>query len=216
MVGMVSEARLLAGSGARVIVGGGQAKRLAQELGAALATGGAAGVLSFGLCGALDPALKAADLVVADTVIFGDQAVATDDAWSGRLRTALPKAKFGPVAAGDHMVPDVEGKARLFHATRVLAVDMESHIVAALASQHGVPFAVLRAVSDTAAHTLPAAARVGLGPDGKPDLVSVLRALSADPSQLPALIRTGRDAGGALKSLGKAVGRLTSLEIDLR
>ncbi len=203
MVGMVSEARLLEGSGVRVMIGGGQTPRLAPELDAALSAG-AAGVLSFGLCGALAPALRVADLIIGTSVIFEGQSVVADDAWSARLTAGLPNARTGPLAAGDEMVPDVAGKARLYGATGALAVDMESHIVAALASRHGVPFAVLRAVSDTAAQSLPPAARVGLGPDGKPNLFAVLRALSVDPRQLPALIRTGRDSVAAHGALRRA------------
>jgi hopanoid-associated phosphorylase len=211
VVGMVSEARLLEGSGAQVIIGGGQAHRLAQELDANLSAG-AAGVLSFGLCGALDPTLKVAELVIATSVIFEGQSVMADDAWRARLTAGLPNAKTGPLAAADEMVPDVAAKARLYRATGALAVDMESHIVAALACRYGVPFAVLRAVSDTAAQTLPPAARVGLGPDGKPDIFAVLRALGGHPRQLGALIRTGRDAGAAHAALRLARSRAPDFE----
>ncbi len=210
MVGMVSEAKLLAGCDARVIIGGGQARRLQAELEAELAAG-AAGVLSFGLCGALDPVLGVADLVIASAVETDSGSITTDPAWAQRLSAALPGAKVGALAARDEMAPDVGAKAELRHATGALAVDMESHIVAALASRQGVPFAVLRAVSDTAAHTLPKAARVGLRADGRPDLLAVLVRLSADPCQMPALIRTGRDAGKAHRALSLAVQKMVAL-----
>ncbi len=210
MVGMVSEAKLLAGCDARVMIGGGQARRLEAELEAEL-TAGALGVLSFGLCGALDPGLGVPDLVIASAVVTDSGSIPTDRAWAQRLSAALPGAKFGVVAARDEMAPDVKAKAELRQATGALAVDMESHIVAALARRHGVPFAVLRAVSDTAAHTLPQAARVGLGADGKPDLLAVLVRLSADPRQMPALIRTGRDSGKAHRALSLAVQKIDAL-----
>jgi hopanoid-associated phosphorylase len=210
VVGMVSEAKLLAGCDLRVIIGGGQARRLEADLEAELAAG-AAGVISFGLCGALEPGLCVADVVIASAVVTQTQSLRTDPAWVERLKGALPEAKVGALAARDEMAPDVEAKAALRRATGALAVDMESHIVAALARRHGVPFAVLRAVSDTAAHTLPEAARVGLGGDGKPDLLAVLLRLSADPRQLPALIRTGRDAGAAHRALSRTVGETGAL-----
>jgi hopanoid-associated phosphorylase len=210
VVGMASEAKLLAGRGARVIIGGGQARRLEAELYAALAAG-AVGVLSFGLCGGLAQSLRVSDIVIAKAVITDGQTIPADPAWVERLSAALPEAKVGALAARDEMAPDVKAKAELGRATGALAVDMESHIVATLARRHGVPFAVLRAVSDTASHTLPDAARVGLGADGKPDLLAVLRRLSADPRQMPALIRTGRDAGKAHRALSQAVGRIGAL-----
>ncbi len=210
MVGMVSEAKLLAGAGARVIIGAGQARRLEAELEAALAAG-AAGVISFGLCGALGPVLGVADVVIGSAVVTPTESIPTDPAWVERLKAALPEATVGDLAAQDAMASDIQAKAELRRATGALAVDMESHIVASLARRHGVPFVVLRAVSDTSAHTLPMAARVGLGTDGKPDLSAVLRSLSTDPRQLPALIRTGRDAGAAHRALSRAVGEIGAL-----
>jgi len=207
VVGMVSEAKLLAASGARVIIGGGQARRLEAELEAELARG-VPGVISFGVCGALDPMLGVADVILASAVVTDGQSIPTDPAWLQRLSARVSWAKVGALAARDEMAPDVEAKAQLRRATGALVVDMESHIVAALARRHGVPFVVLRAVSDTAGHTLPEAARVGLGPDGKPDILAVLRSLSAHPSQIPALIRTGRDAGKAHDALRQAVQNL--------
>ena len=75
-----------------------------------------------------------------------------------------------------------------------LAVDMESHVAARVARRHRLPFAAARVVSDPAHRTLPPAARVAMKPDGRVDLPAVMRSLLAHPAQLPALIRTGRDA----------------------
>jgi len=172
---------------------------------------GASAVISFGLCGGLDPALRVADIVIASGVITDSETISADAAWISRLRAALPEAMVGALAARDEMAPDVAAKADLRRATNALAVDMESHIVATAARLHGIPFAVLRAVSDTAAHTLPEAARVGLRADGKADLLAVLGRLSADPRQMPALIRTGRDAGKAHRALSQAVQKMDAL-----
>jgi hopanoid-associated phosphorylase len=210
VVGMVSEAKLLAGCDVRVIIGGGQARRLETDLEAEVAAG-ATGVLSFGLCGALDPVLSVADIVIASAVITDRESIRADAAWSARLSQAFPQAKFGALAARDEMAPDVEAKAELRRTTDALAVDMESHIVATLARRHDVPFAVLRAVSDTAAHTLPMAARVGLRSDGKADILAVLRSLSVHPREMPALIRTGRDAGAAHRALSRAAQEISAL-----
>ena len=78
---------------------------------------------------------------------------------------------------------------------------MESHIVARVAAAHALPYAVFRIISDTAAHTLPPAARVPLNEDGSVDLPAVLLALAKNPAQLPTLIRTARDADRALRTL---------------
>lgn len=202
VVGMVSEARLLAGEGVTVIIGGGQASTLSDRLERELQAG-ASGILSFGLCGALDPDLAFADCLIGSAVVDTGDHIAADRAWAARLTALIGQAKLGELAAGDAMVPDAAAKATLRRETHARAVDMESHIVARLARRYGVPFAVLRVVSDGAERALPKAAQAGLRPDGKPDIAGVLRSLVGDPGQLPALIRTGREAGAALRALAQ-------------
>ena len=101
------------------------------------------------------------------------------------------------------MVITATEKARLYRETGALTVDMESHVVAQAARRHGLKFAVLRVVSDTASANLPSAVLDGLKPDGDPNLAGVLKGLARRPRGLPGLIRLGRmTAGLALKSLG--------------
>jgi len=118
------------------------------------------------------------------------------------------------------MVTDASGKAALHASTGALAVDMESHVAAAFAEAHGLPFATLRVISDAADRALPQAAQVGMKPDGGMDLPAVLWSLAKNPRQLPALIRTGREAEvafGRLKLLGRhdLLGRLGIGDPDL-
>ena len=81
------------------------------------------------------------------------------------------------------------------------AVDMESHLVAAAAARLGVPFAVLRSVSDRADHTLSGAAQAGFAADGRPDMAAVAMALLARPMEFPSLIRTAVHAATAFRAL---------------
>jgi hopanoid-associated phosphorylase len=194
VVGMTREAKVAQGRG-RTCVG---AARLASEL------AGAGGVVSFGLCGALDPALAVGDVVIADGVLFGGARHATDSAWTAALYGALPSARRGDMASGDVIVASAAAKAALRRATGAVAVDMESHAVARAAAAAGIPFAVVRVVSDGAASALPRAAQAGFKADGEPDVAAVIRALAARPWELPALIRTALDAEKAFKSLAWA------------
>lgn len=189
LVGMTREARIV-GTRVRVVVG-------ADAFVAAIERKRPAAILSFGICGALDPSLKVGDLVVASAV----NGVATDVDWTARLAAALPAARVGPFAAGDTMAADRAAKAPLRRETGAIAVDMESH----RAATSGIPFAVLRAVSDTADQSLPPAARVGLKRDGSPDIPAVLRSLLGSPRQLPALMRTARDVEIAYTALRHAL-----------
>ena len=106
------------------------------------------------------------------------------------------------------MVAEATQKAALHRTTGAVAVDMESHVVARVAQRHRLPFAVARVVSDAAHHSLPPAAHVGMKSDGTMNLPAVLRALLANPGQLPALIRTGLEAERGFRALLRGYRRL--------
>ena len=191
VVGLAREARIV-GSRGRVVIGTAGIERT---------LAGARGLVSFGICGALDPALAVGDLVIADAV----GSLATDPAWTARLRQSLPGSRGGLAAGGNTIVGSVAAKAALRHATGASIVDMESHAVAHAAHAAGLPFAVVRAVSDAAAFALPRAAQAGFRPGGgDPDVGAVIRALAIRPWELPALIRTAVDAEKAFRSLTRA------------
>jgi hopanoid-associated phosphorylase len=202
VVGMTREAKIL-GAGAPVLIGGGNGTTLAASLEVELARG-VAGVVSFGLCGALDPALKVGDLVIGEAVTDADALYDADLAWADRLAAALPDATVGRFAMAERPVGDVAEKASLRRATGAAAVDLESFRMAKLARWFGVPFAVVRAVSDAADRALPHAAQVGLGPDGRPAVGRVLASLREAPWQIGALIRTALEAEDAFHALERA------------
>jgi len=159
------------------------------------------GVVSFGICGALSAALKPGDVVVASSVRDGPARFQTDSTWTRSIASRLPTAVSGSIAGSDVMVTTAEAKVALHGSSGAVAVDMESHVAARFAQRHGLPLAVVRAVSDGADHALPPAAQLGMRPDGSMDIGAVLRALAADPRQLLALIRTGMEAEKGFSAL---------------
>jgi len=123
----------------------------------------------------------------------------------------LPGARVGMIVGSDTIVASATQKKAMYEATGALAVDMESHIAARVAARHSLPFAIIRVISDSANEALPPAALVGMKPDGSMALGVVLASLARNPSQLPALIRTGLHAGHAfteLRRVGDVLGRL--------
>ncbi|MDE2356484.1 MAG: hypothetical protein KGL69_06980 [Alphaproteobacteria bacterium] len=203
VVGLQSEARRIAGLGLDILIGGGDSAALAARLDAAL-TQGAAGVISLGLCGALDPTLGLGDLVIGQSVATSNSLFRADPAWTRRLAARLPAARLGVVAAEDRPVVRAQDKRDLAARTGALIADMESHLVARAATAHNRPFVVLRAPSDLASQTLPPAALVGMKSDGGTDLAAVLASLIRAPAQLPALMALARGAGAGLKALERA------------
>jgi adenosylhomocysteine nucleosidase len=183
VVGMASEARIA--RGAKTIIGG-------RSVDAVLAARPSA-ILSFGLCGGLDPELRIGDLVLGNG----------DPAWTADLAAVLP-AKRVSFASGPEIIASAANKAALRSRTGAGAADMESHVASEAAAQLRVPFAVLRAVSDSADDDLPVSAQAGFSPDGTTNIAAVLAALAKRPWELPALIRTARNAGKALAALEAA------------
>lgn len=215
--GLHREAAIIARPGVVVVAGGGDSARLERELEAAAA--GAAAVLSCGVAGALDPASRAGDIVVGTLYQSGSPGIRPGSAFSDWLARHLPEARRGPVVGADSIIGSAAEKAALYAQTGAIAVDMESHIAARVAARHNLPFAIVRTISDSADHALPPAALVGMNPDGSVALGAILKSLARNPAQLPALLRTGRDAGAAFRALGRALGALEAVGIgrlDLR
>ena len=285
--GLAREARILAGPGVVAVAGGGDAGRL--EAGLEAYAGKARVLLSSGLCGALDPALRVGDLVVgrlaqtgdlderdpsftsprrgevarrslagegdqgsaenatpphpalradlskrrrmlptssSEVAQFGNARIElgrgedprfslnADEGLLALLRALLPDAHVGPFAGVDRIVATAEAKRALREATGAIAADMESHVAARVARRHGVPFAIVRAVSDAADQSLPPAALVGMRPDGGVALGAVLRSVAQNPAQIPALIATGIRAERAFRALLRGRRRLRAGDLD--
>jgi adenosylhomocysteine nucleosidase len=199
--GLKREARILQGAAVQVVAGGGDRARLEQAL--ADAAGRASAIISMGLCGALADDLRPGDWVIASRIVSCGREAEADPDWTTSLARRLPGARAGPILGSDVMIADASAKRAAHAATGALAVDMESHIAAGVAAHRGVPFAAARVVSDAADRSLPKAAQAGMAADGSMDLGAVLVALAADPRQLAALIRVGREAETAFRALGR-------------
>jgi len=156
-----------------------------------------AAILSLGIAGGLDPALRPGALVVARSVI-AEATWPTDEVWSATIAATIAQGALrADIAGADRVIATPAEKAALRAATGAVAVDMESAAVARL----GIPFAVLRAVADTADEALPPAAAEGLDEAGNPAPWRVMRALLRRPQDLPGLIRMAWRSRAALAAL---------------
>ena len=127
-------------------------------------------LLNTGVAGGLADCLVVGDIVLAkdvvqhdmDTTALGDPAglisglnivkIPADKALTATLHTAAQKAGFlplcGTVASGDLFVAKDEDKARIRERFGAVACEMEGAAIGQVAYTNGVPFAVLRAISD--------------------------------------------------------------------
>lgn len=196
--GFRREARIVAQPGVVVIAGGGVEADLEEKL--ETQAEGAIGIVSFGLAGALRDGLDIGDWVVAMR-LAGAVEAETDAAWRDAALARLPRARSGIAYADGRMIDSVAEKRRLGIETGASVVDMESHIAARVAQRHGLPFAVIRCVSDRVDHVLPHAITVSMGPGGAIDGMAMLGSLFRQPRQLPDLLATMVHAASAFRAL---------------
>ncbi|MCB4801812.1 phosphorylase [Methylobacterium brachiatum] len=211
VTGLARERRLAAGEGVEAVGAGGNPHRLRQLLDARPQPGCRA-VISFGIAGGLDPSLKPGDVVVGTGIVGEEGRRAADLDLSATLLNALagigPRVIPADLAGVDTAILGIDGKAELRAQTGAAAVDMESHVAAAFAGRHGLPFAALRVICDPANQALPAFAAQALTPDGEPDIAAVFFAFARGRARLGDLMRLARDSNAAFASLGKCRTRL--------
>ncbi|QJP14924.1 hypothetical protein G3545_15475 [Starkeya sp. ORNL1] len=203
--GTKQEAATLRSPALVVIAGGGDAGGLRAKLGAA--AGGAAGIISFGMAGALADGLAIGDWVVGDR-LTGAAERGCDPAWRDALLARLPGARAGIAYADGRMIDTVAGKRVLAARHHALAVDMESHVAAAVAAANGLPFAIARCISDGPDHALPHAITVAMRPDGGLALPAMLRSLAGRPGQIVDIARTTVGFAKAMRELKRGAARL--------
>ena len=213
VTGLAAEAALARDLGLAVAVGAGTRAGTEAAIAELLARP-VLGLVSFGIAGGLAPGLPTGTVLLPAAIRGGDgSAHWVDIDWPERLakgaRAATLAVLVGGMLGADEIAATTAAKAELHRTTRAVAVDLESHIVAAAAARARVPFVVLRAIADTAQQDLPPAALLPLTRRGRPNLPRVLLSIAVQPRQvrtLRALDREFRAALDALRAAGRALG----------
>lgn len=216
VVGMADERAIAAGEGIEVVVGSANANVLRERL-ARVDAAACGAVYSFGVAGALDVALKPAELLLSTRVVSQDVGIhpqASECFWSAdrelldAVQAKAQESGLGRIREAVFLGSDFEardnphaGSNDLQHATGAAIIDNESHIAAEFAHRHALPFLSVRAVSDSVSRRLPPAALIALNPDGSPNIAAIATSLVRYPLQIPGLVRTARDYNRALRSL---------------
>ena len=214
--GLKREAAILAGPGRATICG--DAPTLRGRLAEAASLGPSL-VVSWGLCGGLDPRLRPGDLILGREVVSDDGVIRTDEAVTASLAPRLVGAGArvvverlaGPAAP----VLTAAAKAELRRATGAVAVDMESLIAGQYALKQRIPFAILRAVADPAERDLPPFVLKAVDSDGGVDTVAIIGALIRSPSQFAGLRALATDSGAAFRALKRCRSLLPGLFLGL-
>lgn len=203
---------------ATVIVGAGDAAALSAKLEVAIAAGATA-VISVGLAGAINLAMKTGDVVVGVGATYELGAVACDLAWCDRLFDVLQadppsmlrkpfRVSWGRFAWSPTAVARLTDKAALRKATMADLVDEETFLALSIAAAHGVPGAALRVVLDPALFELPQAATEKLTAAGAPDMGAILGSIAGDPWEIPELFELAGMSATGLSNLRAALARV--------
>lgn len=158
-------------------------------------------VVWIGIAGGLSPDLQVGDLIVARTVLAPDRPGVELD---GALVSAAEArgCRTGVLITAPRVIAGAEARAAFWRragSPSPAAVDMESWPAARALHAAGVPFAVLRAVSDTAAQEVPGFLQHVDAPEaGTPGPGRIVRAALMRPANWVALgafrLRAGRCA----------------------
>ena len=214
--GLKREAAILKGPGRTTLCG--DAPTLRAELAEAASLRPSL-VVSWGLCGGLDPRLRPGDLVLGSEVVSCEGAVRTDEAVTSslaqRLGAAGARVVVERLAASDAPVLNAAAKAELRRETGAAGVDMESLIAGQYALKQRVPFAILRAVADPAERNLPPLALKAMTPDGGIKIQAIVGELIRSPWQLAGLRALAADSRVAFLALKRCRSLLPGLFLGL-
>jgi adenosylhomocysteine nucleosidase len=174
----------------------------------ALVDAGVSALMTFGMAGGLDPALKPGSVVIPRELIAPDGArYAASRAWREQVAaavSALCAVSEGNLLTSAHAIQTPADKAAAFRATGAAAVDMESVAVAEIAAKHNLPFIAVRVIVDTAADMLPRAV-VAASRAGKVQFARLIGGLILAPREIASLIRLAQRYRIAMRSL-RAIG----------
>ena len=177
----------------------------AYDIASAFVDQGAKGLISFGIAGGLSHDTPVGTLLLPD-VIIGEQGseYISDKAWRMALLGSLPmqmKPATGPLISLSFALEKEADKRKANTQTGALGVDMESFGVARAATERGVPFIVIRAISDAVTDTLPASLVPAMGQDGAIKGGALAKGILKNPRDLLHLPSFGMKTAKANKTL---------------
>jgi len=170
----------------------------------ALVDSGVSALMTFGMAGGLDPALKPGSVVIPCELLSSDGArYAACRSWRERVAAAvspLCAVSEGNLLTSTQAIDTPADKAEALRRTGAAAVDMESAAVAEVAAKHHLPFIAVRVIVDTAADFLPRAV-VAASRAGRVRFARLIGGLILAPREIGGLLRLAKRYRIAMRSL---------------
>lgn len=198
LCGLQDEASIVRGyDGLQVLCGAAERDALAS-----LADPKCVALVSFGVAGALAKDLNLGALVIADALVDLDgNAFSPDAGWLRRVAAKVDVDARIFFSNPTEVCATAAERAALRAKLGADVVDEESLAVAALAKARGLPFLILRAISDTADQDVLPGDAQAQRPDGSEDILPIIGDALRDPGEA---IREAEGFGRALDALRAA------------
>ncbi len=164
----------------------------------------ATALVSFGVAGALDASLRSGDLVLPESIYVNGGMIPVTKVWRDQLKQLLPTdltVVDGTLAASKGVVSTEAAKCELAAATGACAVDMESGAIAEVASNAGIPFIVVRAITDPIEFSPPEALLSAVYSDGSVNAMRLVSLILRRSVGIGTLIRLGKGMREASSTL---------------
>ena len=164
-------------------------------------------LVSWGTAGAVAAHLHAGDLCVPEAILgFDDQVYQTAKHWRSSVVNKLVDCPcdiyLGQMADAVRVLTTADEKTGITERNKsVIAVDMESAAIAAVAGDTEKPFIVIRVISDAAGTVIPDIAIKISDPFGRVRLTRLLSQTLTRPLQIPGLIKLALDYGKAARTM---------------
>jgi adenosylhomocysteine nucleosidase len=185
-----------------------------RNLEARLEQGDARAVLSIGFAGALSASLQAGDLVIAREVRDAEASPDASLLSAAEQVQAEFTAQFGIAFTSDEILWKAESKRALASSlggNEIGFVDMESTAIAKVCTRRGVPFLIVRSITDLLNEDLPLDFNQYRNVDGRVDPKGILRAALLKPATLSGLIELRRRSRFCADRMSQFVRRLVPL-----
>jgi adenosylhomocysteine nucleosidase len=178
-----------------------------------LLNAGCTALMSFGLAGGLAPMHSSGTILLPRTILRlpatdSSTGLSVDPTWHAALssrfkRDSSCRVSTGPLLSSAHVVATAADKKSLYDLLGAAGVDMESHAVAQVAAQYGVPFVAVRMILDPVDQSIPDALRAAMTEDGDIDSKAGFMALFRAPGLIGAARRLNRQSTSVHKQLDK-------------
>jgi adenosylhomocysteine nucleosidase len=185
-----------------------------RNLDAWLERGLARAVLSIGFAGALSASLQAGDLVIASEVRDSKASPDASLLSAAEEAQAVVAAQFGIAFSSYEILWKAESKRALASSmgpNEIGFVDMESTAIARVCDRRGVPFLIIRSITDLLNEDLPLDFNQYRDVNGRVDPKAVLRAALLKPAALAGLIELRRRSRFCADRMARFVRRLVPL-----